>query len=152
MDSSPCGRPSMPPPRARAFRLTAPPVVGGVLLGMGQVSLNGWAVRERLIETTKSLLNSSVAAAPRAFFKNPLGRLATVLVSWLPTSHRTLELVGDPAQHNCGLARLGVIQKTKKSTLTRNQTSAIITAHSGTSAVTNNRHIKEVRHNSIWLV
>jgi hypothetical protein len=35
--------------------------VGGVLLGMEQVSLNGRAVRERLIETTKSLLNSSAA-------------------------------------------------------------------------------------------
>jgi hypothetical protein len=44
--------------------LTAPPVVGGVLLGMEQVNLNGRAVRERLIETTKSLLDSSVAAAP----------------------------------------------------------------------------------------
>ena len=53
-----------PSPRARALRLTAHPVVGGVLLGMEQVSLNGKAVRERLIETTKSLLDSSVAAAP----------------------------------------------------------------------------------------
>jgi len=51
-------------PGARFVRLTAPPVVGGVLLGMEQVSLSGRAVRERLIETTKSLLNSSVAAAP----------------------------------------------------------------------------------------
>jgi hypothetical protein len=42
-------------------RLTAPPVVGGVLLGMEQVSLNGRAFRGRLIETTKVLLNSSVA-------------------------------------------------------------------------------------------
>ena len=48
-------------PGAHFVRLTAPPVVGGVLLGMEQVSLNGWAVRERLIETTKVLLNSSAA-------------------------------------------------------------------------------------------
>ena len=44
------------------WRLTAPPVVGGVLLGMEQVGLNGRAIRERLIETTKVLLNSSGAA------------------------------------------------------------------------------------------
>jgi hypothetical protein len=48
-------------PGARFVRLTAPPVVGGVLLGMEQVSLNGRAFRERLIETTKVLLNSSAA-------------------------------------------------------------------------------------------
>jgi hypothetical protein len=42
--------------------LTVPPVVGGVLLGMEQVSLNGRAVRERLIETTQVLLNSSGTA------------------------------------------------------------------------------------------
>ena len=51
-------------PGARLVRLTAPPVVGGVLLGMEQVSLNGRAVRERLIETAKSLLNSSITAVP----------------------------------------------------------------------------------------
>jgi hypothetical protein len=49
-------------PGARFVRLTAPLVVGGVLLGMEQVGLNGRAVRERLIETTQVLLNSSVAA------------------------------------------------------------------------------------------
>jgi N-acetylglucosamine kinase-like BadF-type ATPase len=48
-------------PGARFVRLTAPPVVGGVLLGMEQVSLNGRAFRGRLIETTKVLLNSSAA-------------------------------------------------------------------------------------------
>jgi N-acetylglucosamine kinase-like BadF-type ATPase len=48
-------------PGARFVRLTAPPVVGGVLLGMEQVGLNGRAVRERLIETTQMLLNPSVA-------------------------------------------------------------------------------------------
>jgi N-acetylglucosamine kinase-like BadF-type ATPase len=50
-------------PGARFVRLTAPPVVGGVLLGMEQVGLNGRAVRKRLIETTQRLLNPSVAAA-----------------------------------------------------------------------------------------
>ena len=44
-------------PGARLVRLTAPPVVGGVLLGMEQVGWNGRAVRERLIETTQILLN-----------------------------------------------------------------------------------------------
>ncbi len=48
-------------PGARFVRLTAPPVVGGVLLGMEQVSLNGRALRERLIETTQVLVNSSAA-------------------------------------------------------------------------------------------
>jgi hypothetical protein len=48
-------------PGARFVRLTAPPVVGGVLLGMEQVSLSGRAVRERLIETTQMLLNPSIA-------------------------------------------------------------------------------------------
>jgi hypothetical protein len=48
-------------PGARFVRLTASPVVGGVLPGMEQVSLNGRALRERLIETTQVLLNSSAA-------------------------------------------------------------------------------------------
>jgi N-acetylglucosamine kinase-like BadF-type ATPase len=38
-------------PGARFLRLEAPPVVGGVLLGMEQAGLNWKAVRERLIET-----------------------------------------------------------------------------------------------------
>jgi N-acetylglucosamine kinase-like BadF-type ATPase len=42
-------------PAAHFVRLTAPPVMGGVLLGMEQVGLNGRTIRERLIETTKSL-------------------------------------------------------------------------------------------------
>lgn len=46
-------------PGARFVRLTAPPVVGGVLLGMEQAGVNGRAVRERLIETTQALLNLS---------------------------------------------------------------------------------------------
>jgi hypothetical protein len=52
------------------------------------------------------------------------------------------EALGDPR-----ILRLSI-----NLTLTRHQTSAIITMHSAASAVTNNRHIKEVRHNSIWLV
>ena len=47
-------------PGAHFVRLTVPPVVGGVLLGMEQVGLNGRVVRERLIETTQMLLNPSV--------------------------------------------------------------------------------------------
>jgi N-acetylglucosamine kinase-like BadF-type ATPase len=43
-------------PRARLVRLDAPPVVGGVLLGMEQVGLKPADYRARLIETTKRLL------------------------------------------------------------------------------------------------
>jgi N-acetylglucosamine kinase-like BadF-type ATPase len=39
-------------PHARFVRLTVPPVVGGVLLGMEQAGLNGHAVRAKLIATT----------------------------------------------------------------------------------------------------
>lgn len=39
-------------PGARLVRLTAPPVVGGVLLGMEQAGHDGWPGRERLIEST----------------------------------------------------------------------------------------------------
>jgi N-acetylglucosamine kinase-like BadF-type ATPase len=42
-------------PGARFVRLTAAPVVGGVLLGMEQVGLDVSAVRGRLIETTRVL-------------------------------------------------------------------------------------------------
>lgn len=44
-------------PRARLVRLSAPPVVGGVLLGMEQGGVNGWAVKDQLIKTTNDLLN-----------------------------------------------------------------------------------------------
>ena len=44
-------------PRANLVRLTVPPVVGGVLLGMEQAGLNGYAMRDKLIRTTKKLLN-----------------------------------------------------------------------------------------------
>jgi N-acetylglucosamine kinase-like BadF-type ATPase len=44
-------------PGARFVRLTATPVVGGVLLGMEQAGLDSTAVRERLIETTGGMVN-----------------------------------------------------------------------------------------------
>jgi N-acetylglucosamine kinase-like BadF-type ATPase len=43
-------------PGANLVRLTVPPVVGGVLLGMEQTGLNGVAVRDRLTCTTKKLI------------------------------------------------------------------------------------------------
>jgi N-acetylglucosamine kinase-like BadF-type ATPase len=46
-------------PQARLVRLAAPPVIGGVLLGMEQAGVNGTRVRERLAETTKELLRSA---------------------------------------------------------------------------------------------
>lgn len=45
-------------PGARLVRLTAPPVVGGVLLGLEQAGQDGWPVRERLIESTNDLRRS----------------------------------------------------------------------------------------------
>jgi N-acetylglucosamine kinase-like BadF-type ATPase len=43
-------------PLANLVRLTVPPVVGGVLLGMEQAGLNGYAMRDKLIHTTRTLL------------------------------------------------------------------------------------------------
>jgi N-acetylglucosamine kinase-like BadF-type ATPase len=43
-------------PRANLVRLTVPPVVGGVLLGMEQAGLNGYAMRDKLVRTTIKLL------------------------------------------------------------------------------------------------
>jgi len=43
-------------PQARFVRLTVPPVVGGVLLGMEQVGLETAVVRKTLIESTQALL------------------------------------------------------------------------------------------------
>jgi len=40
-------------PKARLVRLTAPPVVGGVLLGMEQVGLATQGLREKLISSTR---------------------------------------------------------------------------------------------------
>jgi N-acetylglucosamine kinase-like BadF-type ATPase len=49
-------------PRARLVRLTAPPVVGGVLLGMEQAGLAYTGIRQTLIETTKALLTKDRSA------------------------------------------------------------------------------------------
>ena len=43
-------------PKAKIVRLQAPPVVGGVVLGMLQVGLDTKAIRPKLIESTKALL------------------------------------------------------------------------------------------------
>ena len=42
-------------PHARFVRLSVPPVVGGVLLGMEQAGLNGHAIRDKLIATTNAI-------------------------------------------------------------------------------------------------
>jgi N-acetylglucosamine kinase-like BadF-type ATPase len=46
-------------PGARPVRLDAPPVVGGVLLGMEQAGINGYGVRERMIRSTKKIMKKS---------------------------------------------------------------------------------------------
>ena len=46
-------------PGARPVRLNAPPVVGGVLLGMEQAGINGYGVRERMIRSTKKIMKKS---------------------------------------------------------------------------------------------
>jgi N-acetylglucosamine kinase-like BadF-type ATPase len=46
-------------PYASFFRLDAPPVVGGVLLAMEQVGLNGYPMRRKLIATTNEMLAST---------------------------------------------------------------------------------------------
>jgi N-acetylglucosamine kinase-like BadF-type ATPase len=43
-------------PHAHFVRLTVPPVVGGVLLGMEIAGVNGYAMRDKLIETTNAIL------------------------------------------------------------------------------------------------
>ncbi|RPH62885.1 MAG: hypothetical protein EHM81_01280 [Chloroflexi bacterium] len=43
-------------PRARLVRLTAPPVVGGVILGMQQAGFDTRAAHAKLIATTKKLI------------------------------------------------------------------------------------------------
>jgi N-acetylglucosamine kinase-like BadF-type ATPase len=45
-------------PHAQFVRLTVPPVVGGVLLGMEQAGLNGHTVRDKLISTTNERLKT----------------------------------------------------------------------------------------------
>jgi len=42
-------------PGARLIRLTVPPVIGGVLLGMEQAGMNGYHLRDRLISSTRAI-------------------------------------------------------------------------------------------------
>lgn len=44
-------------PKASFVRLDAPPVIGGVLLGMEQAGVDGYAVRTMLVESTLEILN-----------------------------------------------------------------------------------------------
>lgn len=50
-------------PGARIVRLTAPPVVGGVLLGMGEIGISTAEAHPRLIESAVELINKKVAEA-----------------------------------------------------------------------------------------
>jgi len=43
-------------PKAKIIHLDCPPVVGSVLLGMEQANFDGYAVRERIIQTAKELV------------------------------------------------------------------------------------------------
>jgi predicted NAD/FAD-dependent oxidoreductase len=43
-------------PQARLIRLEGPPVVGAVILGMEQASFDGYAVRDRIVQTAKELV------------------------------------------------------------------------------------------------
>ena len=43
-------------PKAQLTRLDGPPVVGPVLLGMQSAGMDGYPVRQRLIETAKGLM------------------------------------------------------------------------------------------------
>src|SRR5215216_5283107 len=43
-------------PRAKLIRLDGPPVVGPVILGMGQAGYDGYVVREKIIRTAKELV------------------------------------------------------------------------------------------------
>lgn len=47
-------------PAACLIRPTAPPVLGGILLGMEQVGLDGYLVRDELVESTRRLLGEGV--------------------------------------------------------------------------------------------
>ena len=44
-------------PKASFVRLESPPVVGGVLLGMEQAGVNGYAIRKMLVESTRDIIN-----------------------------------------------------------------------------------------------
>jgi N-acetylglucosamine kinase-like BadF-type ATPase len=43
-------------PRAKIIHLDCPPVVGSVLLGMEQINFDGYAIREKIIQTAKEIV------------------------------------------------------------------------------------------------
>ncbi len=43
-------------PKAKLIRLDGPPVVGPVILGMEQAGFDGYAVRDRVVQTAKELV------------------------------------------------------------------------------------------------
>jgi N-acetylglucosamine kinase-like BadF-type ATPase len=45
-------------PRAQFVRLSVPPVVGGVLLGMEEAGLNGYKLRQKLIDSTSQTVKN----------------------------------------------------------------------------------------------
>lgn len=45
-------------PRAKLIRLDGPPVVGAVILGMEQAGFDGYAVREKMIQTAKKVISN----------------------------------------------------------------------------------------------
>ncbi|MCX6916625.1 MAG: hypothetical protein NT167_26865, partial [Verrucomicrobia bacterium] len=45
-------------PRAKLIRLAGPPVAGAVMLGMEQASFDGYAVRDRMIRTAKTIVGT----------------------------------------------------------------------------------------------
>jgi hypothetical protein len=49
-------------PGATLVKLTTPPVIGGVLLGMEQVALQTSGLRQNLIQTTQALLEAEKVA------------------------------------------------------------------------------------------
>jgi N-acetylglucosamine kinase-like BadF-type ATPase len=42
-------------PKAKLIRLDGPPVVGAVILGMEQAHFNGYAVRDKMVQTAKEI-------------------------------------------------------------------------------------------------
>jgi N-acetylglucosamine kinase-like BadF-type ATPase len=61
-------------PGARLVRLTLPPVVGGVLLGMETAGLDFLSRRKRLIQSTENLLNENILHLPSAAAAPETGR------------------------------------------------------------------------------
>ena len=44
-------------PRAKLMRLDGPPAVGAVILGMEQVRFDGYAIRDKMVQTAKEIVN-----------------------------------------------------------------------------------------------